>query len=109
MSSIRHHGAASRSGQLPPDSTTEEKAFAQDEAQRWDPESAYGKLQSTKPMKLGYALADSPVGVAAWIIEAFHAWTHLSEGRRFEAVYSLDDLLDEVLLYLVTDRFHSST
>ncbi|KAK5122264.1 hypothetical protein LTR85_004174 [Meristemomyces frigidus] len=109
MSSVRQHGAAVRTGELPAEATAEERAFADDEKRRWDPESAYGKLQSTKPVKLGYAMADSPVGVASWIIEAFHAWSDLSNGRRFEDVYSFDTLLDEVMLYLVTDSFHSST
>ena len=109
MSSVRHYGAEVRTGEVPADATDEERAFAKDEYRRWQPESAYSKLQVTKPVKLGYAMADSPIGVAAWIIEAFHAWSDLSDGRRFEDVFSIDVLLDEVMLYLVTDAFHSST
>jgi hypothetical protein len=36
---------------------------------------AYHKLQSTKPQTLGYSLADSPVGLLAWIYEKLVAWT----------------------------------
>ena len=32
--------------------------------------------QSTKPQTLGYSLADSPVGMLAWIYEKLIAWTH---------------------------------
>ncbi|KAK0364335.1 hypothetical protein LTR91_002837 [Friedmanniomyces endolithicus] len=107
--SVRHYGAEVRSGKVPAHATEEEREFAEDEYRRWQPESAYSKLQITKPVKLGYAMADSPVGVAAWIIEAFHAWSDLSGGRRFEDVFSFETLVDEVMLYLVTDAFHSST
>ncbi|KAF1817350.1 epoxide hydrolase 1 [Eremomyces bilateralis CBS 781.70] len=31
--------------------------------------------QSTKPQTLGYALADSPVALLAWIVEKLHDWT----------------------------------
>src|SRR6266404_4367341 len=31
--------------------------------------------QATRPQTIGYALADSPVGQAAWIYEKFQAWT----------------------------------
>jgi pimeloyl-ACP methyl ester carboxylesterase len=109
MSSVRQHGAAVRTGELPQGATGEELAFAADEKRRWDPESAYGRLQSSKPVKLGYAMADSPVGVAAWMVESFHAWADPSDCRRVEDVFSFDTLLDEIMLYLVTDSFHSST
>ncbi len=33
--------------------------------------SGYAKLQSTRPQTLGYALADSPIGQAAWIYAMF--------------------------------------
>lgn len=34
-------------------------------------ETAYGQLQGTKPQTIGSALNDSPVGLAAWIVEKF--------------------------------------
>lgn len=37
--------------------------------------SGYRKEQSTKPQTLGYALADSPVALLAWIYEKLHDWT----------------------------------
>ncbi|EHY60633.1 Epoxide hydrolase 1 [Exophiala dermatitidis] len=40
-----------------------------------DEGSGYRTLQSTKPQTLGYALADSPVGLLAWIYEKLHDWT----------------------------------
>ena len=35
----------------------------------------YNQLQSTKPQTLGYLLADSPLGLLAWIYEKLHDWT----------------------------------
>ena len=35
----------------------------------------YNLLQSTKPQTIGFALADSPVALLAWIYEKLHDWT----------------------------------
>lgn len=35
----------------------------------------YNLEQSTKPQTIGYALADSPVALLAWIYEKLHDWT----------------------------------
>lgn len=48
-------------------------------------ESGYAQIQSTKPETLGYALADSPLGLLAWIAEKFRTWTDC-DGRIENAV-----------------------
>ena len=60
-------------------------------------DSGYSKQQSTRPQTLGYGLADSPVGQAAWILEKFWAWTDC-DGHP-ENVLERDELLDNVMLY----------
>lgn len=35
----------------------------------------YEVEQHNQPQTLGYALADSPVGLLAWIYEKLHEWT----------------------------------
>lgn len=35
----------------------------------------YFTLQKTKPQTIGYSLADSPVGLLAWMYEKLHDWT----------------------------------
>jgi epoxide hydrolase len=35
----------------------------------------YFEQQATKPQTVGYSLSDSPVGLAAWIVEKYHGWT----------------------------------
>ncbi|WP_407319802.1 epoxide hydrolase [Isoptericola halotolerans] len=37
--------------------------------------SAYMALQATRPQTLAYALTDSPVGLLAWLVEKYHAWS----------------------------------
>ena len=105
---LREAGAEQLSGQVPSDASAEERAFVASEYAIWQKEGAYSQLQATKPAKLGYAMMDSPVGMAAWIAEAFHAWSDRRR-RSFEELFTFDQLLTEVMLYLVTDAFPTST
>ncbi len=83
----------------------EQRALAGIEHYRdWD--SGYSKQQSTRPQTLGYGLADSPAGQAAWILEKFWAWTDC-DGHP-ENVLTRDELLDNVMLYWVTNSAASS-
>ena len=60
-------------------------------------ESGYSGEQATRPQTIGYALVDSPVALAAWIIEKFWAWTD-HEGH-LEDVLTRTELLDNLMLY----------
>jgi epoxide hydrolase len=66
----------------------------------------YSKQQSTRPQTLGYGLTDSPAGQATWILEKFWAWTDC-DGHP-ESVLGRDELLDNVMLYWVTETATSS-
>ena len=59
-------------------------------------EGAYINIQSTKPQSLAYALSDSPAGMAAWIVEKYHAWSDWP-------LLTMDDLCDCLTLYWVTN------
>lgn len=72
--------------------------------QQWD--SGYSKQQSTRPQTLGYALADSPTGQAAWILEKYYAWTDC-DGHPENAL-TRDELLDNIMLYWLTNSGASS-
>lgn len=82
----------------------EEQAFAGKCQQWWYTEAAYNMLQSTKPQTLAFALVDSPVGLAAWMVEKFQAWT---DGGIDKAL-SKDEVLANITLYYVTDTIASS-
>jgi pimeloyl-ACP methyl ester carboxylesterase len=80
-----------------PDLSEAEQAYFADQ-QAWGMgEGAYAMLQGTKPQTLAFALNDSPVGFAAWIIEKFHRWSDCD--GNLESVYTKDELLTNVMLY----------
>ena len=63
--------------------------------------TGYMAIQSTKPQTLAYGLNDSPVGLAAWILEKFQVWSDLEPGGLVET-FGWDRLLDNVMAYWVT-------
>jgi pimeloyl-ACP methyl ester carboxylesterase len=87
----------------PPDPATfddltaaERSALASlEHAAEW--ESGYSNEHATRPQTIGYALADSPVALCAWIVEKFWAWTDC-DGHP-ENVLTRDELLDNLMLY----------
>jgi pimeloyl-ACP methyl ester carboxylesterase len=72
-----------------------------EQAQHWDhAERGYIAIQSTKPQTLGYALNDSPAGMAAWILEKWRSWSDCHGD--LESRFSRDFLLTVTTLYWVT-------
>ncbi len=71
-------------------------------------QNGYRTQQATKPQTLGYAMMDSPVGIAAWIIEKFNAWSD-TDGDDVESAHSRDDLLTNIMIYLVTGTFSTAS
>jgi pimeloyl-ACP methyl ester carboxylesterase len=69
-------------------------------------EAGYSAQQATRPQTVGYALADSPAGQLAWIVEKFFAWADCA-GHPENAV-SRDKLLDNVMMYWLTNSAASS-
>jgi pimeloyl-ACP methyl ester carboxylesterase len=70
-------------------------------------EGAYAALQTTKPQTIAYALNDSPVGLAGWIVEKFRSWSDC-EGE-IEKSYTKDELLTNIMIYWVTETISSSS
>ena len=71
-------------------------------------QEGYRTQQATKPQTLSYAMMDSPVGVVAWIVEKWHGWSDLA-GDDIESVYSKDEILTNVMIYLVTGSFNTAS
>lgn len=85
---------------------TEEARLA--EAKHWmKTEAAYQDLQGTKPQTLGYALSDSPVGLAAWIIEKFRSWSDCNGD--IESRFTKDQLLTNIMIYWTQNNITAST
>ena len=62
--------------------------------------AGYQEQQGTKPQTIGFAIEDSPVGLAAWIVEKFHAWSDC--GDDLTSSFTFDQLLTNVMAYWVT-------
>ena len=71
-------------------------------------QDGYRTQQATKPQTLSYAMMDSPVGVAAWILEKMHGWSDIS-GEDIESVYTKDQLLTNIMVYIVTRTFNTAS
>lgn len=86
-------------------SATEREHVTQQE--QWDEEEgAYSHQQSTRPQTLAYGLNDSPVGLAAWIVEKFRAWSDC--GGDIERRFTKDELLTNIMVYWATRTINSS-
>jgi len=71
-------------------------------------QDGYRTQQATKPQTLSYGMMDSPVGIAAWIIEKMYSWSDLKDGD-IESAYSKDTLLANIMVYIVTKTFNTAS
>ena len=86
--------------------TEEEQAFLK-AGEAWrEEETGYQRIQGTRPQTLAYALTDSPVGLAAWIVGKFRAWSDCDGD--IESRFSKDQLLTNIMIYWVTGSIGSS-
>ena len=88
--------------------TQEEKEWQERFKKEQRMEDGYRTQQATKPQTLSYAMMDSPVGIAAWIIEKMRGWSDTKDGD-IESVYSKDTLLSNIMVYLVTKTFNTAS
>ena len=88
--------------------TKEEKEWEERFIRDQQIEDGYRTQQATKPQTLSYAMMDSPVGVAAWIIEKMRGWSDIKDND-IESVYSKDTLLSNIMIYLVTKTFNTAS
>ena len=97
------HLNASGGSAAPPDSemTDEERAWRRAAAAYRAEEMDYFNEQQHKPGTVSFALYDNPLGTAAWIVEKFKLWS--DSGDDIERAFTKDQLLTNVMIYLVTD------
>jgi pimeloyl-ACP methyl ester carboxylesterase len=86
-----------------PRSANEER-YQQQLAHWLKEETGYSAIMGTKPQTLAYALSDSPVGLAAWIVEKFRNW---SDGD-VDGHFGRDVLLTNIMLYWLTGTINAS-
>lgn len=90
----------------PANPSPEEQQYLDELAHWLREETGYQWIQGTKPQTLAYALADSPVGLAAWIVEKFRTWSDC--GGDVERRFSKDVLLTNIMIYWVTGAINAS-
>jgi microsomal epoxide hydrolase len=91
----------------PPEDDDEDLAKYRSELEHWmREETGYSSIQGTRPQTLAYGLTDSPVGLAAWIVEKFRTWSDCRGD--IERSFSRDDLLTNITLYWVTGAIGST-
>ena len=71
-------------------------------------QDGYRTQQATKPQTLSYSMMDSPIGIAAWIIEKMYFWSDLKD-KNLESVYSKDVLLANIMVYILTKSFNTAS
>jgi microsomal epoxide hydrolase len=86
--------------------TPEEQRYWDELAHWLREETGYQWIQGTRPQTLAFGLTDSPVGLAAWIVEKFRAWSDC--GGDVESVFSRDQLLANIAFYWFTGAIGSS-
>jgi pimeloyl-ACP methyl ester carboxylesterase len=84
--------------------TLAEQSFV-DASAPWERDvCAYDHVQATRPRTLTFGLNDSPVGLAAWILEKWLSWSDPATRDRL----SPDELLTNVMVYWLTETIGSS-
>jgi microsomal epoxide hydrolase len=83
-------------GDPPPDA--EELAYYERQRERMVGETGYSTQHGSKPQTLAFGLTDSPIGLAAWILEKFQRWS-ASRGTYDAPPMAVDDLLTNVMLH----------
>ncbi len=93
--------------------TPEERDFLsrRDALAEW--ETGYSHEQETRPQTLGIAMADSPVGVAGWILEKIGKWADLPTtpdgGPDIWSKFSEEELLTNIMLYVAPSAVVTAT
>jgi pimeloyl-ACP methyl ester carboxylesterase len=84
----------------------EERAFLVDVTTFLGTEFDYFNMQRQKTSTVGFALSDNPLGIAAWILEKFHAWSD-HDGDLLQS-FTLDQLCANVSIYAFTNTIDTS-
>lgn len=86
--------------------TDEEREFCA-QVDAWDAtERGYSSVQSTRPQTLGYALTDSPAGLAAWVLDKWRSWS--DSGGDLDATFGRDFLLTMLTVWWASGSITAS-
>ncbi|WP_446731629.1 epoxide hydrolase family protein [Pseudomonas sp. OTU5201] len=95
------------SGEPPPEGLGAEEREVFDEARAFLGKGfGFAAIMATRPQTLGYSLADSPAGLAAWFYDKYGEWV-FTRGEP-ERAFTRDEMLDNISLYWLTNTGTSS-
>ncbi len=98
--------ALRRDTSVPARPTEEERRYFEQRTHWMKEEAGYTWIQGTKPQTLAYALTDSPVGLAAWIVEKFQTWS--DNNGDLDGYIGRDAMLTNIMLYWINGAIGSS-
>jgi len=101
-----HRTDAGLPAHAPADLTPEERDWLQGAAAWAATEGAYAAMHRTKPQTAAFGLTDSPVGLAAWIVEKLRSWSDCRGA--VESSFTKDEILTNVTIYWLTATIGSS-
>jgi len=101
-----HRTDAGLPAHVPDDLTPEERDWLAGAAAWGATEGAYAAMHRTKPQTAAFGLTDSPVGLAAWIVEKLQAWSDCRGD--VESPFTPDEILTNVTIYWLTATIGSS-
>ncbi len=84
----------------------DERAWVRRVKGRLAREGAYQRIQATKPETLAFGLTDSPVGLAAWLVEKFHGAPNAT--AEVAPPFAMDQLITNVMIYWLTGTINSA-
>ncbi len=87
---------------VPDDATDAEKEFLARSAALAQTEISYARQHMQKPLSLSYGLADSPAGLAGWIIEKYRSWG--DTGGNIESRFDKDFLITTLMTYWLSNN-----
>lgn len=87
--------------------TTDERRWIGRVKGRMAREGGYFAQQSTKPQSLAFGMTDSPIGLAAWIVEKWHGWPGAPADQ--DPPFSMDELLTNIMIYWISRRFAAAS
>ncbi|PSH70250.1 multidrug MFS transporter [Phyllobacterium brassicacearum] len=101
-------GKALKNGDPAPENLSEEEKTVFNEAREFLSKGfGYAAIMGTRPQTIGYSLADSPVGLAAWFYDKLADWV-FTRGEP-ERAFTRDEILDNITLYWLTNTGPSSS
>jgi pimeloyl-ACP methyl ester carboxylesterase len=86
--------------------SAEEERFQEQLAHWLKEETGYSVIMGTRPQTLAYGLSDSPVGLAAWIVEKFRGWSDCD--GEVDRHIGRDVLLTNIMIYWLTGAINAS-